>query len=156
MIYKNFVLFSLVMSFTVSCYGNDFLNADYGMTREQIKKIETSQFKEADENGVYYISKINNVNVQIVYMFLENKLFSGLIGIDYKNLEKDHQAIKEYLIKTHGPPEITNFEALKPQNIKGDNLDTLMDWKTKTGTISYMVNNGNNNIKLFITYMKNW
>jgi hypothetical protein len=88
----------------------DFINTNWGMSKEEVKKIEKAEFIEENmggEDNLQYKGKVDGLDCHISYFFEEGKLISAGCRITQPNANKndyinDYKKLKEYLIKKYG------------------------------------------------------
>ena len=121
MLKKIFVLFFIVsMVAQVKLSWADTYNFRYtrwGMTPEEVIASETMTPVEKDETMIKYDTQILDKNVELLYLFAQNKLIGASYKLDenYLNSErfiKTYTRFKEQLIKKYGLPnkEITHWK----------------------------------------------
>ena len=121
MLKKYLILFFLVsMVAQVKLGWGDTYNFRYtkwGMTPEEVIASETMTPTAKDEKMVKYKTQILDKNVELHYLFAQNKLIGASYKLDeiYLNSErfiKTYARFKEELIKKYGPPnkEITHWK----------------------------------------------
>ena len=121
MLKKIFVLFFIVsMVAQVKLSWGDTYNFRYtrwGMTPEEVIASETMAPIEKDEKMIKYNTQILNKNVELRYLFAQNKLIGASYKLDenYLNSErfiKTYTRFTEELKKKYGPPnkEITHWK----------------------------------------------
>ncbi len=121
MLKKIFMLFFIVsMVAQVKLSWSDTYNFRYtkwGMSPAEVISSEKMDPIEKDEKMIKYKTQILDKNVELLYLFAENKLIGASYKLDenYLNSErfiKAYARFKEELIKKYGPPnkEITNWK----------------------------------------------
>ncbi|MGB9438687.1 MAG: hypothetical protein WCB15_12150 [Desulfobacterales bacterium] len=121
MLKKIFVLLFIVGMVTqvklswVDTYN--FRHTSWGMTPEEVIASETMAPIEKDEKMIKYNTQILNKNVELLYLFAQNKLIGASYKLDenYLNSErfiKAYTRFKGELIKKYGQPnkEITQWK----------------------------------------------
>jgi hypothetical protein len=121
-------LISLIAQVNLS-WGDtyNFRHTKWGMTPEEVTASETMTPTEKDEKKIKYKTRILNKNVELLYLFAQNKLIGASYKLDenYINSErfiKTYDRFKGELIKKYGPPkkDITHWknEAFKSDRSK--------------------------------------
>ena len=95
-----------------------FRNALWGMSKEQVKKVETSEFMKEEKGGgdfkgldvLYYKTEVGSLEAVIIYYFAENLLTTAryLITESHSNNNlyiKDFENIRNQLTQKYGSPE---------------------------------------------------
>ena len=155
MLKKIFVLFFIVsMVAQVKLSWGDTYNFRYtrwGMTPEEVIASETMAPIEKDETMIKYNTQLLDKNVELLYLFAQNKLIGASYKLDenYLNSErfiKTYTRFKEQLIKKYGPPikEITHWknDAFKSDRSKWGialslgYLEYFTFWETPGTTVS--------------------
>jgi hypothetical protein len=90
----------------------DFLNTNWGMSKEEVLKIEKTGFIEGNREGgndLQYKGKVDGLDCYMSYFFVEGKLTSTSCHIyqfvadkSDRNIYGCYEKIKEYLIKKYG------------------------------------------------------
>jgi hypothetical protein len=89
----------------------DFLNTNWGMSKEEVKKMEKAGFIEANrerEDDLQYKGKVDGLDCYMTYSFVEGKLVRTSCAITQSIVDKRHNIwgcyynIKEYFIKKYG------------------------------------------------------
>ena len=129
----------------------NFRYTRWGMTPEEVISSETIVPIEKDEKMIKYKTKILDKNVELLYLFAQNKLIGASYRLDenYLNSErfiKTYARFKEELIKKYGPPnkEITHWKnnAFKSDRSKWGialslgYLEYFTFWETPSTTVS--------------------
>jgi hypothetical protein len=152
---KIFVLFFIVsMVAQVKLSWGDTYNFRYtrwGMSPEEVIASETMTPVEKDETMIKYNTQILDKNVELLYLFAQNKLIGASYKLDenYLNSErfiKTYTRFKEELIKKYGSPnkEITHWknDAFKSDRNKWGlalslgYLELFTFWETPGTTVS--------------------
>lgn len=58
--------------------NNNFRNTTWGMSKKQVKAIETAKLLKENDNKIIYSTKIADMNAEIRYKFTENVLIQGV------------------------------------------------------------------------------
>ena len=87
--------YSKLVPFILLCsgisYASDFRNADWGMSKAQIKSIETKPLKEEKDFKLTYADTLDGEDVNVAYVFKNGKFYSG-----YYVFEKIADSTSEY------------------------------------------------------------
>jgi hypothetical protein len=105
------VMIILIFFFTIFVYSNqyDFRKTNWGINKEQVKVTEKAKIAEIYEDGFAYKDTVADLDCNIVYQFIKDKLyiagyiFTGL-HTNYDLWIDDYQKVKEILIKKYGKP----------------------------------------------------
>ena len=129
----------------------NFRHTSWGMTPEEVIASETMAPIEKDEKMIKYNTQILNKNVELLYLFAQNKLIGASYKLDenYLNSErfiKAYTRFKGELIKKYGQPnkEITQWknDAFKSDRSKWGialslgYLEYFTFWETPGTTVS--------------------
>jgi hypothetical protein len=129
----------------------NFRHTKWGMTPEEVVASETMDPIEQDEKTIRYKTKILDKDVELLYLFAQNKLVGASYMLDENYLNSDrfiktYTRFKEQLIKKYGPPskEITQWknDAFKSDRSKWGialslgYLEYLTFWETESTTVS--------------------
>jgi len=155
MLKKIFMIFFIVsMVAQVKLSWGDTYNfrfTKWGMTPAEVISSEKMDPIEKDEKMIKYKTQILDKNVELLYLFAQNKLIGASYRLDenYLNSErfiKAYARFKEELIKKYGPPnkEITNWknDAFKSDRNKWGialslgYLEYFTFWETPGTTVS--------------------
>jgi uncharacterized lipoprotein YehR (DUF1307 family) len=98
---------------------HDFRAADWGMSKDEVKKTERRKLEHEDENSLTYSGYYNKLYTYITYQFKDDKLFRA--GVIYpQKLESDNLYLENYeklksdIIKAYGAPVIDGEKQLNP------------------------------------------
>ena len=129
----------------------NFRHTKWGMTPDEVVASETMEPIEKDEKMIRYKTQILDKDVELLYLFAQNKLVGASYMLDenYLNSErfiKTYTRFKEELIKKYGSPskEITQWknDAFKSDRSKWGialslgYLEYLTFWETASTTVS--------------------
>jgi hypothetical protein len=109
---KNFTLIAFIfLSFTSTCLATDFRDAQWGFTKDQVRLLEKTRPLFSTDNTLTYRGKIDNIQVHIIYEFIEEKLKSGTYKFiaNYANNNvylRDYERINNSIEFKYGEPEI--------------------------------------------------
>ena len=146
----------------------DFRKTAWGMTREQVKAVESSKLMKEDERGLFYSSELSGFGeVLIGYIFAEGKLVrtSYLSQVRHTNSNafiEDFSKIKSILTEKYGKPEsddvvwLDNLYKDDPDNwgmaVSAGHLVYDTVWKTKTTRILEKLKGDNFDVTLIVQY----
>ena len=155
MLKKYLILFFIVtMVVQVKLSWGDtynFRHTNWGMSPEEVIASETMAPIEKDEKMIKYKTQILDKNVELLYLFAQNKLIGASYKLDenYLNSErfiKTYTRFKEELVKKYGQPakEITHWknDAFKSDRSKWGialslgYLEYFTFWETPGTTVS--------------------
>jgi hypothetical protein len=151
-VFMLFFIVSIVAQVQLS-WGDtyNFRYTRWGMTPEEVIASETMDPVEKDGKIIKYKTQILNKNVELFYLFAQNKLIGASYKLDenYLNSERfinTYTRFKAELIKKYGSPkkEMTNWknEAFKSDRSKWGMalsfgyLDYISIWETPDTTVS--------------------
>jgi hypothetical protein len=145
----------------------NFRHTSWGMTPEEVIASETMAPIEKDEKMIKYNTQILNKNVELRYLFAQNKLIGASYKLDenYLNSErfiKTYTRFKEELTKKYGPPnkEITQWknDAFKSDRRKWGialslgYLEYFTFWETPGTTVSCGLKENNYYVQCSVDY----
>jgi hypothetical protein len=146
----------------------DFRRTSWGMTREQVKAVESSKLIKEDEHGLFYSSELSGFGeVLIGYIFAEGKLVrtSYISQVRHTNSNafiEDFTKIKSILTEKYGRPEsddvvwLDNLYKDDPDNwgmaVSAGHLVYDTVWKTKTTKILEKLKGDNFDVTLIVQY----
>jgi hypothetical protein len=146
----------------------DFRKTSWGMTREQVKAVESSKLIKEDEHGLFYSSELSGFGeVLIGYIFAEGKLVrtSYISQVRHTNSNafiEDFSKIKSILTEKYGRPEsddvvwLDNLYKDDPDNwgmaVSAGHLVYDTVWKTKTTKILEKLKGDNFDVTLIVQY----
>jgi hypothetical protein len=164
------VLFCLVPVF-VSAQAEkptDFRKTSWGMTREQVKGVESSKLVKEDEHGLFYSSELSGFGeVMIGYIFAEGKLVRASYVSEVRHTNSnsfidDFNQLKSTLTEKYGKPESDDVVWLDdlykddPDNwgmaVSAGHLVYDVVWKTKTTKILEKLKGDNFDVTLIVQY----
>ncbi len=171
--HKNILFIIYVVSLLAPwnlCWGENpnFRQTRWGMTQKEVITFEDKlEPVEQTENKITYKTEILNKNVELNYLFAQNKLIGAFYKLDDNYLNSDHfistyLQIKAILTKKYGHPskEITNWlnDTYRGNRKKwglalslGHTQYTTF-WKTQNTTIECSLREKNYNISYLIEY----
>ena len=160
---------SLLSSWTL-CWGEsfDFRHTRWGMTQKEVISAEEKMDPvERTENMIKYKTQILEKNVDLFYIFAQDKLIGSMYKLDDNYLNADHFIqtyfqFKQVLTKKYGTPsrEITNWlNDTHRYNIKKWGLALSLGhiqystvWKVPSKTIECSLREENFNILCLVQY----
>jgi len=106
---KKTILTILVLVIVMSLTASDFRDANWGMSRSQVKKTEKAKFFASEKDLVFYKGTIIGLNTFITYGFSNNKLINGGYLISGKHTNQndyidDYKKIQKALKEKYGNP----------------------------------------------------
>jgi hypothetical protein len=160
------LLFSSILFASVDI-DNDFRNTHWGMSRDEVKKIEKTSSLNKFGGTFYYVGEIFNFKSIIIYVFNKNnKLKKGTYIIKQPHTVKDDYIIDYYYIlkklkKKYGTPANENIfknkKLLKAETqgmaISLGKLSYQTFWDLKSTIILLKLNGNKGNINLSISYV---
>jgi hypothetical protein len=170
---KNLLLSIYVISLLAPwnlCWGEnpDFRYAKWGMTQKEVIAFEDKLDPvEKTENRITYKTKILNKNVELNYLFAQNKLIGASYKLDDNYLNSNHfistyLQFKQILTKKYGrqSKEITNWidDTYRDNREKWGlalslgHTEYATFWKTQNTTIECSLREENFNISCLIKY----
>lgn len=113
MLKKSFFLICMVSLFTQPCWGEDysFRNSRWGMTEKDVTASEKTMVPvEIAENTIKYQIQLLENNVELIYLFTQNKLIgsSYILNDNYLNsihFLSTYKRFKEALTRKYGRPK---------------------------------------------------
>lgn len=132
----------------------DFREVTWGMTKEQVKKLETSKLIGEKENAIAYNGTVSEVSSGILYTFADNKLVSAGYLISSPTLST-YDDFKKILTEKYGKPDVdiaalkSNLNGSKSNDLKFDNfgrLSNTVTWETNKTTIIMSIEGSNFNV----------
>jgi hypothetical protein len=145
----------------------NFRHTKWGMTPEEVVASESMVPIEKDEKMIAYKTQILDKDVELLYLFAQNKLVgaSYILDENYLNSErfiKTYTRFKEELIKKYGPPskEITQWknDAFKSDRRKWGialslgYLEYSTFWETASTTVSCGLKENNYSVLCSVEY----
>jgi hypothetical protein len=120
---KRFLFFIITtVTWVPLCIASDFRDAEWGISKEQVGKLEKTEPIYSKTDALTFKGKIANNRVNIIYEFSENKLITGA----YQFIEnhpngnvyiQDYEKMNEFLDIKYGKPtyrkEIWNNDIYK-------------------------------------------
>lgn len=121
-----FVVVLALISFTTFAQ-TDFRKAKWGMSKLQIKKIESAELVAEAEDVILYSSKLASLETDVGYSFVGGKLIVGSYRLTEKHTNKndyirDYETLKGLLTKKYGSPIVDKI-TWKNDLYKGDIQD---------------------------------
>ena len=147
--------------------GSNFRNTHWGMSRDEVKKIEKTSSLNKFGGTFYYVGEIFNLKSIIIYVFNKNnKLKKGTYIIKQPHTLKDDYIIDYYYIlkklkQKYGKPANENIfknkKSLKAETqgmaISLGKLSYQTFWNLKKTIILLKLNGNKGNINLSISYV---
>ncbi len=101
----------ICLSFLITAYAQDFRQANWGMSKEEVRAIESAEPDYESEDGLGYDVTIDGKNFLCLYAFLEDKLYqAGYHYVDThvndNNYIVNFEELKELLIQKYGKPKV--------------------------------------------------
>ena len=92
-----FVAFFLMLNF---CLAADFRNSDWGMSIEEVKKIEkgiewVEPVLDSEIIYIFFVTEVGGLNVQAYYFFIDNKFFKA--AYFFENHTDENQCLLDYM-----------------------------------------------------------
>ena len=162
-------LISLCMQSKLSWGENyNFRYTRWGMTEEEViaSEIKTDPIEQI-ENSITYKTQILGKNVELVYLFTQNKLIGSLYKLDENYLNSQHFIqtyfeFKDALMQKYGLPnkETTNWLNDTYKNVRNKwglalslgHLEYFVIWKTQSTTIECSLREENYNVLCLVEY----
>lgn len=100
---------TLVSREKVSTFEHDFRNATWGISKSEIKKIETAKLLDETDEVLMYRGKVGTYDAVIVYKFTNNKLRTGAYFVKEEHTNEnlfieDYNDINKILKTKYGMP----------------------------------------------------
>ncbi len=146
----------------------DFRNVNWGMSKEEVKSIETAdEFLELEDGTYSYKATVASLDSYLFYEFVENKLASSgyMFLVEHSNKNRyidDFHKLKTLLIKKYGEPafNIIHWDNDLYKDSKQDyglavsigHLEYLTRWETDKTTIRLDLYGDNYDIYLSLDY----
>jgi hypothetical protein len=85
----------------------DFRNTKWGMSKEQVKKTESSEIIEEDTDSIIYNDIVSHMPVMVIYIFVDDKLVRSkyIFNVDHTNKNdyiNDYEKLQELLVSIYG------------------------------------------------------
>lgn len=104
-----------------------FRDTKWGMTKAQVKAIETTHIDEDKGNTLVYLDNVAGFETEIVYTFLDGKLSQGVYYFvmdnfkDYGKYIENYNRLKLLLEKKYKTPQSDNINWIGANNTNQDN-----------------------------------
>lgn len=113
MVKKHFFITLVIIFCTSLCVASDFRDTQWGMSKEQVLSIEKTRPIYSNNESLTYRGKLANIQVHIIYKFLDDKLNAGIYQFvqNYSNNNvylKDYKNINNLLDLKYGNPDTVN------------------------------------------------
>jgi hypothetical protein len=107
------IFIAIATFFTSPCLASDFRDAEWGMSKEQVKPLEKTLPLYTKDESIIYRGKVANRPVEIIFIFKDNKLTRGIYKFTTNNVNNniyinDYDRISESLELKYGKPEKRN------------------------------------------------
>lgn len=122
--------------------NNDFRNAKWGMTVEQVKKTETSTFYKNEPNLYMYVDTIAGLECIIGYEFnpTDGRLVSGFLRWRLgENYAASQERIVSALDSKFGTPYFTDVRDFSKPMYKNSQKDSVSVWIGDTTIVLYPI-----------------
>lgn len=161
------LIFTLFIHTFTICLAGDFREADWGMTKEQVEKLENSKKKSLSIDKILYLGELGNLEVMIGYHFINNKLVKGQYIFDNKHTDSnqyilDYNKINDLLCSKYGDyasdRTVWNNDLFKnrPNDygmaLSVGHLVYMAVWYTDKSKIFHAIGGDNHEISHGITY----
>ena len=147
--------------------GGHFRKARWGLSKEQVKGLESAEAEYESDDGLGYAGNIVGLDCLILYIFVQNQLVRAKYVIAEKHSNKndyidDFKALKRALIKKYGKPE--SDETYWSQDLFKDEpqrwglaisvgqMSMYTNWATEETAIILALAGDNAKVKLGIEY----
>lgn len=113
-------LLLLILALSVPALAQrDFRNADWGMTRKQVKKTESGKPIRSEKSQLAYETDISGLKAIAVYRFLDDKLAGGAYTFtaehdDPLDYLRDFRTLRDLLVEKYGDYTDEQVEWLDP------------------------------------------
>jgi hypothetical protein len=157
----------ICLSVLMTAYTQDFRQTSWGMSKEEVKTIESAELDYESDDILGYNVKIGIKNFLCGYYFLEDKLYrAGYHYLDNHTNDNDYiveyEELKELLIQKYGEPKIDEM-IWKNDLFKDDvqhwgmaicmgHLKYHTTWENDTTVIGMILYGDNYEISLAIGY----
>jgi hypothetical protein len=165
--FKLVQLIFITTFFTLPCFASDFRDAEWGMSKEQVKLLEKTFPLYANNESITFRGKVANKPVDIIYKFIDNKLTSGTYKFTTSNVNNnvyinDYDRISDSIEQKYGKTEKINViwinELYKDKKgyhgnaISMGHLILESYWSEKNTLILHKLSGNNNTIDHIIYY----
>lgn len=143
----------------------DFRNVKWGMSRNEVIRLEKLQLKDEEESKLFYETAIASQQCILIYSFINDKLYSGnYLFIDkhtnFNEYINDYLNLKALLEEKYGKytdndqkwTQKINFDMDKGMAVAMGYLNYLSSWKTDATEIDLLLFGDNLEVKLGISY----
>lgn len=165
------ILSILVLLVSVAVHAEeqptDFRNARWGMSKQEVKSVESLKFDEERDNDLLAVGKLAGLSVYVYYTFTDGMLSRGayIIKTEYINPTnhiQDYYKLKELLAKKYGLPVrdetiwLNDLFQDDPQHwgtaISMGYLTYITEWTTRTSRIQLVLRGENFKINHGLVY----
>ncbi len=119
---NRFCLLIVATLFSSTVFAGDFRSATWGMTKEEVKRVEKTTIRKEASDELEYEGQVADVKASILYKFKGNRLiegvyiFPGMLRLDPNfpidpsgkssrpNPYEDHYKVHAYLVTKYGKP----------------------------------------------------
>ena len=144
-----------------------FRDASWGMSKDQVRKVEKLEINKGNDEMLYYDGEILNLECLVVYHFVRDKLVRGSYLITQEHTNKndyisDYNVLKDSLKKKYGEPKKDKEiwkNALWKDNpeqwgfaVSYGHLKYYTKWKTEDTDIMLFLSGENFNIAVHLGY----
>jgi hypothetical protein len=170
-------IFALGLFFLISCilinsqeFGTtQFTETKWGMTKEEVIKLEGKPVREKEERGILMIvfeSEIDNKKCDILYFFAENKLVRTRYHFTHSHVDKnlyikDYGEIEKQLVEKYGKTKDGKVGLYKLYTSDPDDwgsavgygqLKYYAEWELPETHLNLVLTGNNQHVALFIEY----
>jgi len=166
---KKVLLFSFLMTMLCTSLGmaSDFREAEWGMSKEQVKKLEKSDPLFLQNETLTFKGKVANSAVHIIYEFADNQLKKGTYKFTTNRVNpnvylQDYAKVNEFLELKYGKPEYNketwHNDVYKEKRgyhglaIANGHLRLESSWESDKTIIVHLLSGNNSIIDHNITY----
>ena len=162
-----FILISCILINSQEFGTTQFTETKWGMTKEEVIKLEGKPVREKEEQGILMIvfeSEIDNKECDILYFFAENKLVRARYHFTHSHINKnsyiyDFYEIEKQLIEKYGETNKAGLNKLYPSDpddwgsaVGYGQLRYYAEWELPETHINLVLTGNNQYVALFIEY----
>jgi len=105
-----FIVYSIIIMCFSCCLASEFREAEWGMSREQVKQLEKTEPVFPGDDTLTFKGKVASSVVHVIYEFENDKLKSGTYRFVENRVNvnvyiQDYLRINEFLDSKYGKPE---------------------------------------------------